>query len=598
MSNNARDILSWPLDSAIINRKRKKLRRELLEEKRNWTDVRIAILGGSTTNDIEDYLELFLLAEGIRPSFYSSEYGKYWEDGMFGTPELDEFKPQIIYVHTTSRNITEWPDGMGTPEDAADLLNKQYSHFETLWDNLLAKFGCPIIQNNFERPLYRLLGNMDISVSSGNSNFVHELNSRLYEYARSHKDFFIHDVDYLSSDYGLSKWHDGQSWNLYKTAMALAAEPAFAYNLSRIVKSIYGKNKKAIALDLDNTMWGGIVGDDGVENLEIGSETAEGMGYQSFQTYLSKVKKFGTLLTIDSKNEEENAIAGLNHPESILHPDDFIVIKANWMPKDRNLEEAADEIGIGIDSFVFVDDNPAEREIVHGQHPSVHAPAFSSPDECIEVLDHSAFFEVTSMTEDDKKRSEMYQANVSRKRQEQKFENYEDYLLSLDMKASITDFEPVYIARIAQLTNKTNQFNLTTKRISEADMTHIADDEGYIRLSGRLEDKFGDNGLISVVLGKINGDELDMELWLMSCRVLKRDMEFAMFDALIEECRKRNIKRINGYYYPTAKNGMVRDFYGTLGFTKTEENSDRDSRWTYEVENHSNMNKVIEIVKK
>lgn len=592
MSNTAKDILSWPFDPAVINRKRKKLRRELLEEERTWTDVRIAILGGSTTNDIEDFAELFLLAEGIRPTFYSSEYGKYWEDGMFGTPELDEFGPQIVYIHTSSRNISCWPDGIVTADAAKEMLEQQYAHFESLWDKLADKFGCPIIQNNFERPLYRLLGNQDVSTESGNTNFVHELNGRLYRYAQSHKDFFVHDIDFLAADYGLSKWHDGQSWNLYKTAMALAAEPAFAYNLTRIIKSIYGKNKKALALDLDNTMWGGVVGDDGVENLEIGSETAEGMGYQNFQTYLSKLKKFGTLLTVDSKNEEENALAGLNHQDGVLRPDDFIVIKANWMPKDVNLSETADEIGIGIDSFVFVDDNPAEREIVRGQHPSVCTPPFNSPDECLEVLDHAAFFEITSMTDDDKKRNEMYQANVSRKKQEQKFENYEDYLLSLDMEATITDFEPVHIARIAQLTNKTNQFNLTTKRISEADMMHIAEDNGYIRLSGRLKDKFGDNGLVSVVLGRINGSSLDLELWLMSCRVLKRDMEFAMFDALIDECEKRGIEKIHGYYYPTAKNGMVRDFYGSLGFTKTEEN-EKGSVWEYEVKGHESKNKVI-----
>ena len=588
-----RDLLNWPFDSSLIMRKKKSIKRELESEDRKWTEVRIAILGGSTTNDIQDYMELFLLAEGIRPSFYASEYGKYWEDGMFGNQDLDEFKPQIVFIHTTSRNIKVWPDGEMADAEVDALLDDEFENYKALWQAIQDRFGCTIIQNNFDRPYYRLLGNQDICIKSGNSYFIHCLNSKFYEYAQENKTFFIHDIDYLAQDYGLNKWHDGQAWDLYKSAFTLQAGPAFAYNLSRIIKAIYGKNKKALALDLDNTMWGGIVGEDGPENLEMGSETAKGEGYRAFQEYLSKVKKLGILLTINSKNDEANAIAGLEHPDSVLKPDDFVLIKANWMSKDHNIRELADEIDIGIDSFVFVDDNPAEREMVHGQYPEVIAPKFEGPEDCIHVLDSSGFFEVAGLTDDDKKRSEMYKANVSRKQQEKKFGNYDDYLLSLEMRATIKDFEPVYISRIAQLTNKTNQFNLTTKRYSESEIEAIAQDAEYIRLYGRLEDKFGDNGLISVVFGKITDNVLNIDEWLMSCRVLKRDVENAMFDALVEECAARGIDVIRGYYYPTPKNHMVEFFYQEMGFEKIAEDTDGNTTWQYNVKDHVSKNKVI-----
>ena len=596
MNEEMKNALSWPLDPAFISRKRKKIKRELLEDGKKRNEVRIAILGGSTTNDVQNFTELFLLNEGLKPSFYASEYGKYWEDGVFGNEELSAFGPQIIYIHTSSRNITDWPEPNATEAEAAEMLDTQFAHFEQLWESLENKYGCTVIQNNFERPLYRLLGNQDICKPGGASNYVHMLNDRLYKYAQTHDNFFIHDIDFLSADYGLAAWHDAQSWSLYKSAFALQAGPAFAYSLTRIIKSLLGKNKKALSLDLDNTMWGGIVGDDGVENLEIGNETAVGQSYLEFQQYLKELKKIGVILSVNSKNDEENAIAGLNHPDGAIRPDDFIEIKANWSPKDMNLAETADDIGIGIDSFVFVDDNPAERAKINMQYPDVTTPPFADPGECISVLDHAGFFETVTVTGDDAKRNEMYKANVSRKKQERQFADYDDYLRSLDMHATISDFDPLHISRIAQLTNKTNQFNLTTKRIPESEMRQMAEDSNLIRLSGRLEDKFGDNGLISVVIGRIEEDVLNVELWLMSCRVLKRGMEQAMFDELVRRSAERGVKTIKGYYYPTAKNGMVKNLYGELGFNKISEDAEGNAVWQFSIGDYTNQNKIIDVI--
>ena len=421
-----------------------------------------------------------------------------------------------------------------------------------------------------------------------------KLNVMLYDYAESRENFYINDINYISACYGLDKWSSLQYWYMYKYAMTLDAVPEFAFNLSNIVKSIFGKNKKAIALDLDNTLWGGVVGDDGVDGIEIGEETPNGQAYREFQSYIKEFKNIGVMLTVCSKNDEENAIAGLNHPDCLLKPDDFTVIKANWENKDRNIVNTAGEMNIFPDAFVFLDDNPAERAIVSSQVGGVAVPEMEGVENYIKTVDRNGFFEVTGFSEDDLKRNEMYMQNAKRMQAQNSFENYEEYLLSLEMKGEIGDFKPMYLGRITQLTNKSNQFNLTTKRYTQSEMEQTACDESCIRLCGRLEDKFGDNGIVSVVIGRQNGEVVDIELWLMSCRVLKRDMEFAMLDRLCEEAVKRGAKKLRGYYYKTAKNKMVSSLYETFGFTKISQN-DEDTVWELSLEGYVNKNNVIEV---
>ena len=586
-----RKELEYPFDSQLLLRKKKSLRRELLETP-NLMEKHIAILGGSTTSDIKDMLELFLLGYGIKPVFYESEYGQYWQDAMFPNAELEALAPDVIYIHTTNRNITAWPEPADSPEQVDALLEQEYARFAAMWDKLREAYKCPIIQNNFEYPFFRLMGNQDASNIHGRVNFVTRLNMKFYEYAQTHDEFYIHDINYLAGDYGLEKWADQFFWHMYKYAMCLDAIPRVAFSVANIIKSLYGKNKKAFALDLDNTLWGGIVGDDGVENLALGQETSMGQAYTEFQAYLKELKKLGILLNVDSKNDHDNAIAGLNHPDGALKPEDFIVIKANWDPKSVNLVQMAQELTLLPESFVFVDDNPAEREIIRQQVPGVAIPPMEKVENYISVIDRSGFFELTKFTKDDLKRNEQYKENVARAQLQSSFANYEDYLLSLEMTAAIKPFEAMYMARIAQLTNKSNQFNLTTKRYTQEEIEQTAADGGYITLYGKLADKFGDNGVVTVVLGKVEGERLDIILWLMSCRVLKRDMEYAMMDVLAEKCRDRGITEIRGYYYPTAKNSMVREFYSLQGFEKISEDEAGNTVWKldigrgYEKKNH------------
>lgn len=592
--------LQIPFDAEIIMRKKRGIKRLLLEgPSKSFIEKKIAILGGETTEDIKLILELFLLNYGIKPSFYESEYNRYYEDGMFPNSELESFSPDLIYLCTCIRNITSFPELSDSEEQVREKRDAVKGKFIGLWEALANRYHCPIIQNNFEYPFFRLMGNKDASDYHGRVNFVTSLNMDFYDYAQKHENFYICDVNYISASYGLEKWSEPFYWHMYKYGLAVLAIPYLSFNVANIIKSIYGKNKKAFNLDLDNTLWGGIIGEDGAENVEIGQETALAQSYSEFQEYIKLHKQLGVLLTVNSKNEEKNALSGFERPDTVLKREDFISFKANWNPKSQNLLETAQELNLLPESFVFVDDNPAEREIIKGQVLATAVPEISTVEHYIQTIDKSGFFEVSSLSADDLKRNEMYLENAKRTELQASFQNYEDYLKSLEMKAEIREFIPMYMSRIAQLTNKSNQFNLTTKRFSQSDIEKVAENENYITLYGKLEDKFGDNGVVSVVIGRITGidrEELHLELWLMSCRVLKRDMEFAMMDALVEKARKQGIKKIIGYYYPTAKNAMVKDFYALQGFSKQSEDEAGSSIWEYVVEeNYQKKQSVIKV---
>ncbi len=586
--------LEYPFDGEWILSKKKSLRKKLLQENGPFLQKKIAVLGGSTTSNVCVLLDLFLLNQGIQASFYESEYAKYYEDAMFDNPELVAFQPDVIFIHTTNVNVRNYPGIRDSAEEAQAKLDETYGEFEAMWEHLNETYHCPIIQNNMEPPSYRLLGNYDCVDVRGRVSFLNRLNEKFAEYARSHDFFHVHDIAYLSAIVGLDRFSDPFYWHMYKYAVGVPVMADFCYSLSHVIKAIYGKNKKAFVLDLDNTLWGGVVGDDGPENLEVGQETSSGQAYDAFQKYLKAHKDIGILLNVASKNEEENALAGLNHQDCILKPDDFVVIKANWDPKNVNVAAIAEELNLGIDSLVFVDDNPAEREIISANLPTVSVPAISTVDKYIREIDRHGYFEVLKLSKDDLARNEMYKANVQRAQTLKSFANYGDYLLSLEMEAVIKPFEPLYEARIAQLTNKSNQFNLTTKRYTQSEIEEAA--KNRFTFYGKLADKFGDNGVVTVAIGRPEGTVLHLELWLMSCRVLKRDMELALLDAIVHRCRKNGIDRLMGYYYPTAKNAMVRNFYGDLGFEKVSEDQEGNSIWEFRIpDNYQDKNKVIKV---
>lgn len=588
--------LEYPFDVDILLKNKKQIKRKLLEDQTDLIDKKIAILGGSTTNNIKMMLELFLLNYGIRPAFYESEYNQYYRDAMFLNEELEAFAPDIVYIHTSNRNVLNYPYITDSEEQINNMLAAETNRFVQMWDRLTKVYNCPIIQNNFEMPLYRLLGNRDASDIHGAVNFLTRLNMKFYEYAQTHPNFYICDINFISADYGLKEWSDPFYWYMYKYSLNFSAIPYLAFNVANIIKSVFGKNKKGLVLDLDNTLWGGVIGDDGADGIVLGPEIPEGEAYAEFQDYIKAHKQLGVLLNINSKNDYENAIAGIRHTNSAFTEEDFVCIKANWESKDRNFSDIAEELNLLPESLVFVDDNPAERHIVTEQIGGVSAPGITEAHEYIQVLDRSGFFEVTTLSHDDVNRTEMYQENIKRERLQNSFTDYSEYLLSLEMIGVIKAFESVYMERIAQLTNKSNQFNLTTRRYTQAEIEAITKNSEYITLYGKLADRFGDNGVVSVVIGHVIDDECHIELFIMSCRVLKRDMEFAMMDTLVHRCLERGIKKMYGYYYPTAKNGMVKNFYELQQFKKVDEDEEGNTRWVFYLdESYQDRNKVIKV---
>lgn len=558
--------LEYPFDSLYVIKNSNQLKKQMETDKRERISIKIAVLGGSTTHDICIYLQLFLLNQGIEPIFYESEYNKYWEEAMFPSAELIKYKPDIIYIHTSVRNITVTIENTDTVQDVNRKLEEQYQHFKEMWEKLRKDYQCPIIQNNFERPIIRLYGNKDISDIYGFSNFVYRLNGRFYEYSQCVSWLYINDIDYMASMYGLDRWYDFTAWYMYKYGMAVNAMPEYCYNLSNVIKSLYGKNKKVLAVDLDNTLWGGIISEDGFNEIEVGNDSAVGEMYSEIQRYIKQQKNLGVVLAINSKNDLSDVELAFSHSDMNLKLEDFSVIDANWNNKNDNIIDIAEKLNIGLDSIVFVDDNPAERMIVKKELPMVAIPEIDEPERYIKIINGAGYFEVTNLTEEDRMRTLMYRSIEISNEERNTYTDYGEFLKSLNMESSIKQASKEKIQRITQLINKSNQFNLTTKRFTEDEVEKIIKDKNYICLYGRLKDRFGDYGIVSIIIARKEEKKVHIELFLMSCRVLKRGMEGAMMDRLFHMLNSSECNMVLGYYYKTKKNSMVEDLYLDMGF--------------------------------
>ena len=562
----------YPYDCDVILQKKRRLRRELLTQS-GLIPKKIAILSGSTIGEIKPILELFLLHHGIQPEFYEGEYARYYENAVFDDGSLRAFAPDIIYVHTTVQNLSGLPCPADSDVEAEEKLAAEVLRWQSFWD-ACCSMGAIVIQNNFEFPNVRVMGSFEAVDRRGAVRFVRRMNEALARYAEAHRGFLVNDINYLAAELGLDHWFSPTMWYAYQYALDLSAVPALCASIANIIKSLYGKNKKSIACDLDNTLWGGVIGDDGVQGIQLGEESPSGRAFTALQRYLKLVSQTGVLLNVNSKNEAEIAKSGFSRPESVLHEEDFICFTANWQPKDENLAQMASQLNLLPESFVFLDDNPAEREIVRRRFPQTAVPELTEPEHYVRTLARSGYFEVTSLSADDKKRSEMYRENAQRAQAQAAFSDYSDYLRSLEMKAVIAPFDTAHAARITQLMNKTNQFNLTTRRYTDAEVSACMSDGNTLTLYASLADRFGDNGIVSALIGRVQDGILTIEEWVMSCRVFKRDLELAVFDALIAYCRTHNITGIEGDYLPTAKNAYVRTLYPTLGFSQTAESEE------------------------
>lgn len=585
----------YPFDGAMILQKKRSLKRVLLEKKEDRIHKKIAIMSGSTIGDIQNIMELFLLNDGISPAFYVGGYAQFYENLVFDDGGLAAFAPDVIYIHTSNQNIVEWPTALDDASMIEQKFASECARFAAVW-RAAERFNCPVIQNNFELPSLRVMGNRDAVDAHGRVNFVNRLNAYIAETAAKTPNFYLHDLCYLSASVGLDNWFSPAIWYAYKYAMDTQYIALLCHSVTRIVKSLFGKNKKAVVLDLDNTLWGGVIGDDGAEGLALGKETPAGMAYSAFQAYLKELSSCGVMLAVSSKNDDAVARTGFARSESVLKLEDFVCFKANWEPKSHNIIEIANTINILPDSLVFMDDNPVEREIVLREVAGVTVPILFAPEMYPSAIDKNGWFEVTMLSDDDRKRGEMVRQNQERAALETNFGDYSDYLRSLAMHCNIGAFDSAHAERITQLINKTNQFNLTTHRYTAAEIDVLCTDDNVITLYGQLVDKFGDNGIVTALIAHKNGCEATIDLWIMSCRTFKRDLELAMFDRLVTLCREAGICKINGAFYPTAKNLLVSDFYGTIGFEKASDTPEGKTFIFTAFEGYEPQNKVMETV--
>lgn len=576
--------------------KRKALKRRL-SARQNLRPLRLAVLGGSTTNETVELLELWLLEAGFLPFIHQSEYGRFYVDAVHDTDALVEFKPDIVYVHTSAINIERFAPVGCSEREFDEQVQAELGRFREIWKSLEEKLGCLVIQNNFEFPPYAILGNLDAVVSGGHVRFITALNVEFAKAAAANPKLLLQDICCISARLGLDRWFDPERWFSYKIVTSPEGSSALAVSLAAIVRASYGQTRKVLVLDLDNTLWGGVIGDDGVDKIQIGKETPIAEAYTAFQEYCLSLRNRGILLAVCSKNTDEIARQGFEHPDSILKLEHISCFKANWDPKHENIAAIAKELNLGTDSFVFVDDNPAERAIVEAQVQGIAVPNVGSEvSKYAAIIEAGRYFEQISLSREDVERAALYQENTQRAVFETKFSDYGEYLDSLEMSAEIGAFRSVYLDRITQLTNKTNQFNLTTRRYTLAEIEAVLSDPDAIGIYGRLSDRFGDNGLISIVLGHRAGNVLEIDLWLMSCRVLKRDMEVAMLDALVEKARGIGIEKLHGHYIPSKKNAMVEGHYAALGFDLVSRDEAGAALYSLQIAVYVSRNTHIKVV--
>jgi FkbH-like protein len=420
------------------------------------------------------------------------------------------------------------------------------------------------------------------------------LNQLLVEQATSN-DIVILDLDRPVERSGLSFWFDNAKWLQAKIEISPVAAMQYADHVSRIVASQLGLSRKCLVLDLDNTLWGGVVGDDGIENIVLGEGTGLGEAYLQIQRYVKQLKDRGIILAVCSKNEQETAKAVFtNHPEMVLSLDDISCFVANWDDKATNMLRIAGHLNIGLDSLVFLDDNPAERDLIRQSLPEVAVPELpDDPSKFVEYLSDAGYFESVTFTDDDLRRNAQYAANEERRSLEVSSQSIDDYLESLRMTIETGPFADIDLPRVSQLINKTNQFNSTTRRRTIEEVRAVASNPEYRTLQVRLSDRFGDSGLISAVIlvpDEDRPDTYDIESWVMSCRVFGRQLEHEIMNTLVNLAMHAEASFLTATYIPTPKNGLISNLYSDLGFSALPGECDDTpgkTRWILELDSYN-----------
>ena len=531
--------------------------------------LHLSILSNGTVDLMADALPAAAARRRVALSLTIAPFDQVFQQAVDPNSELHRTASDAILLSLDYRWF-----GLGS-FDSADRVTGALGRLAELLDGIAAASAAPVILQTVAAPPYPLFGSFDRLIA-GTARDVDALNAGIASLAKS-RGHFILDMAAMCETVGAARFHDPVAWNLYKLPMASKIVPLFADWLGRLLGAIRGTSRKCLVLDLDNTLWGGVVGDDGLEGIRIGQGSAEGEAFLEVQRMALDLKRRGIILAVCSKNEESTARSVFQqHPDMLLRERDISVFQANWLDKANNIEAIAKTLAIGLDALVLLDDNGAERAQVRAALPQVAVPEIGNDAGLYPaVLTAAGYFEAVSFSSEDRIRAESYAANAQRAEVKAKARDLGDYLDSLEMSISHAAFESVSRSRIAQLINKSNQFNLTSKRYSEPAVAAIEADRSKHTFQTRLKDRFGDFGLIGVMIAETSDEGgWDVDTWLMSCRVLGRKVEWSMLDALVSAAASQGVSHITATYIPTAKNAMVAQHFDNLGFSRTSVGQD------------------------
>ena len=538
----------------------------------NLRQCKIAVLGSSTTNLLVPILQALCLRDRIGAEIYEGSYGSIKQEIWDANSGLARFRPDIVMLFMHWRDLH-----LAAVTDDEELWISQFiEERKADWRRLSDSFACHIIQPSFDYPASEAYGHLANVLHGGRTRVIDLLNLRLREEAPANVS--IADMAATQREVGTLRWENESAWIRYRQHPAMEALPEFAAAYMSHVRSVLGLSRKLLVTDLDNTLWRGVIGEDGLDGIGVGPGSPEGEAYLHLQRYMLDLKHRGILLAVCSKNDLEDAqLPFLRHPHMALRLEDFAAFRANWDDKAANLRAMGHDLSLGLDSFVFLDDNSLEREWVRSQLPEVAVvEQGSSPFHYLRQLDRGRYFEALSLSGEDLARADQYRVEAKRTSLRTSSCSLDDFLQKLQLEGTVEEITEKNLARVTQLVNKTNQFNLTTRRYTAAQVHAIAQDpKGWAR-AFQMSDRMGSYGLIGMLCCRPvdRGDRWEIDTWLMSCRTLGRQMEKFMFDRLVEAAVDRRIARIVGVYRPTAKNGLVKDFYDQMGFRRVGESDD------------------------
>lgn len=559
------------------------LKLNLKKEIKNLTSVKLALIGDTATQFLATAIKGMGVERRYNIDLFEAEYNQVEHQFMDPTSDLNQFDADMIVVFQSTHKLGEH-HSMLTADQQATLADNRLNFVASICENPILA-NKKIIYFNYAEIEDTVFGSYANKVDTSLSYQVRKLNYELMNLAQQYDNLFICDIAGLQNKFGRDFMFASNVYVSTEMILSVDALPYVASRVMDIVAAIKGQFMKCLILDLDNTVWGGVVGDDGLEGIQLGHGLGIGKAFTEFQMWVKKLKQRGIIICVASKNDEDKAMEPFEkHPDMILHLDDIAVFQVNWETKVDNIRTIQSILNISFDSMVFLDDNPFERNMVRENIQGITVPELpEDPGEYLEYLYSLNLFETASYSNADKDRTKQYQVEAKRVSLQKTFTDEANFLKSLKMVSTVSGFTKFNTPRVAQLSQRSNQFNLRTVRYTDADIETYANDPEVVDLSFTLEDKFGDNGLIAVVIMKKHNDALFVDTWFMSCRVLKRDMEKFTLNTMVEAAKKLGCKTIIGEYLPTLKNGIVKEHYDNLGFTKISEKVDGSKRYELDV---------------